>query len=313
MQEGRASRTAERVAMRRAAHQLYDDAPLVFADPLALRVLQPDALAELREREAMERTHPFARGMRAFLCARSRFAEDALEWAVTGGVRQYVVLGAGLDTFGGRSALPECSIHPELRIFEVDHPATQAWKRTCLEQGGIHVPDTVTFVPVDFEREELMVQLVASGFDLSAPAFCSWLGVVPYLTREAAVGTLRALGSFPTGSGVAFDYAVARESLPLTQQAAYDWLAERVARAGEPFRLGFEPAELWELLRECGFAQVEDLSGEKIAVRYFAGRSDGLTVRGGMGRLACAWRGDEEGHRSRRSTMHKIEEATWRR
>jgi O-methyltransferase involved in polyketide biosynthesis len=88
MQEGRASRTAERVAMRRAAHQLYDDAPLVFADPLALRVLQPDALAELREREAMERTHPFARGMRAFLCARSRFAEDALEWAVTGGVRQ---------------------------------------------------------------------------------------------------------------------------------------------------------------------------------------------------------------------------------
>jgi methyltransferase (TIGR00027 family) len=295
MQEGRASRTAERVAMRRAAHQLYDDAPLVFADPLAVRVLPPDAFAELRQREAMERTHPFARGMRAFLCARSRFAEDALERAVAKGVRQYVVLGAGLDTFGGRSALPECSIHPALRIFEVDHPATQAWKRACLERGGIYVPDTVTFVPVDFEREELMAQLVESGFDSDAPAFCSWLGVVPYLTREAAVGTLRALGSLPMGSGVAFDYAVAREALPPKQQAAYDWLAERVARAGEPFRLGFEPPELWRLLQECGFTRVEDLDGEAIATRYFAGRADGLTVRGGMGRLVCGWGGDDEG------------------
>jgi methyltransferase (TIGR00027 family) len=276
--------------MRRAAHQLYDDAPLVFADPLAVRVLPPGALAELGEREAMERTQPFARGMRAFLCARSRFAEDALEQAVAKGVRQYLVLGAGLDTFGARAALPECSIHPELHIFEVDHPATQAWKRTCLERGGVHVPDTVTFVPVDFEREGLMARLAASGFDTGAPAFCSWLGVVPYLTREAVVGTLRALGSLPAGSGVALDYAVARESLPPTQQAAFDWLAERVARAGEPFRLGFEPAELRQLLHQCGFARVEDLDGEAIAAGYFAGRADGLTVRGGMGRLACAWR-----------------------
>lgn len=290
MQEGRASRTAERVAMRRAAHQLYDDAPLVFLDPLALRVLPPGTLAELREREIMERTHPFARGMRAFLCARSRFAEDALERAVAKGVRQYVVLGAGLDTFGARAALPECSAHPELRIFEVDHPATQAWKRTCLDRAGIHVPDTVSFVPLDFEHEELMERLAASGFDSGAPAFCSWLGVVPYLTREAAVGTLRSLGSLPVRSGVAFDYAVARESLPPTQRAAFDWLAERVARAGEPFRLGFEPSELRSLLYQCGFARSEDLDGEAIAARYFAGRADGLTVRGAMGRLACAWR-----------------------
>ena len=180
--------------MRRAAHQLYDDVPLVFADPLAMRVLSEDARAELREREEVERTHPFARGMRAFLCARSRFAEDALERAVAKGVRQYVVLGAGLDTFGARAALPECSIHPELRIFEVDHPATQAWKRACLDQNGVRVPDTVTFVPVDFESEDLMTRLVASGFNAGAPTFCSWLGVVPYLTRDAAVGTLRALG-----------------------------------------------------------------------------------------------------------------------
>jgi methyltransferase (TIGR00027 family) len=292
MQEGRASRTAERVAMRRAAHQLYDEAPLVFADPLAMRVLSEDARAELRAREEMERTHPFARGMRAFLCARSRFAEDALDRAVANGVRQYLVLGAGLDTFAVRSALPGHPVHPVhpgLRIFEVDHPATQAWKRACLEQAGVHVPTTVTFVPVDFEREGLMEKLAASGFDVDAPAFC-WLGVLPYLTREAAVGTLHALGSLPVGSGVAFDYSVARESLSPTQQAAYDWLADRVARAGEPFRLGFDPAELGQLLRGCGFGRVEDLDSEAIAARYFAERTDGLTVRGGLGRLACAWR-----------------------
>jgi methyltransferase (TIGR00027 family) len=284
MQEGKSSRTAERVAMRRAAHQLYDDPPLVFTDPLALRILPEEARAELREREEMERMQPFARGMRAFMAARSRFAEDALERAFATGVRQYVVLGAGLDTYAARSP------HEDLRVFEVDHPATQAWKRHRLQESGIHLADTVTFVPVDFEHERLMDRLVASGFDANAPAFGSWLGVLPYLTREAAEGTLRALGRLPQRSGVAFDYAVERASLSSQQQAAFDWLADRVARAGEPFRLAFMPADLRELLAECGFARVEDLDGEAIHARYFAERSDGLMVRGGLGRLACAWR-----------------------
>jgi methyltransferase (TIGR00027 family) len=284
MQEGKSSRTAERVAMRRAAHQLYDDPPLVFTDPLALRILPEEARAELRAREEMERMRPFARGMRAFMAARSRFAEDALERAFATGVRQYVVLGAGLDTYAARSP------HEDLRVFEVDHPATQAWKRHRLQESGIHLADTVTFVPVDFEHERLMDRLVASGFDANAPAFGSWLGVLPYLTREAAEGTLRALGRLPQRSGVAFDYAVERASLSSQQQAAFDWLADRVARAGEPFRLAFMPADLRELLAECGFARVEDLDGEAIHARYFAERSDGLMVRGGLGRLACAWR-----------------------
>jgi methyltransferase (TIGR00027 family) len=284
MQEGKSSRTAERVAMRRAAHQLYDDPPLVFTDPLALQILPEAARAELREREEMERMQPFARGMRAFMAARSRFAEDALERAFATGVRQYVVLGAGLDTYAARSP------HEDLRVFEVDHPATQAWKRHRLQESGIHLADTVTFVPVDFEHERLMDRLVASGFDANAPAFGSWLGVLPYLTREAAEGTLRALGRLPQRSGVAFDYAVEGASLSSQQQAAFDSLAERVARAGEPFRLAFMPADLRELLAECGFARVEDLDGEAIHARYFAERSDGLMVRGGLGRLACAWR-----------------------
>jgi methyltransferase (TIGR00027 family) len=284
MQEGKASRTAERVAMRRAAHQLYDEPPLVFTDPLALRILPEEARAELREREAVERAHPFARAMRAFMCARSRFAEDALERAATAGVRQYVVLGAGLDTYAGRSP------YPDMRLFEVDHPATQAWKRHRLEQAKIYVPETVTFVPVDFEREQLMERLTASDFRTDAPAFCSWLGVLPYLTREAAEGTLHALGDLPPGSGVAFDYAVARSSLSPAQQEAFDWLAARVAQVGEPFRLGFEPAQLRQLLVECGFTRVEEADGEAINALYFTGRSDGLGVRGGLGRLACAWR-----------------------
>jgi methyltransferase (TIGR00027 family) len=270
--------------MRRAAHQLYDDPPLVFVDPLALRILPEEARAELRERERAERSHPFARGMRAFMCARSRFAEDALERAFAAGVRQYVVLGAGLDTYLGRSP------HADLHIFEVDHPATQAWKQHRLEQAAIQVPSSVTFVPVDFEHERLMHRLAAAGFDATAPAFCSWLGVLPYLTREAAESTLRALGKLPRGSGVAFDYAIARASLSPQQQAAFDWLAERVARAGEPFRLGFEPAELRRLLLECRFTQLEDLDSEAIHARYFAGRSDELMVRGGLAHLVCAWR-----------------------
>jgi methyltransferase (TIGR00027 family) len=283
MQEGRASRTAERVAMRRAAHQMYDEPPLVFADPLAVPILPEHARAELEEREETERTHPLARGMRAFMCARSRFAEDALERAVAAGVRQYVVLGAGLDTYAARST------HPQLRVFEVDHPATQAWKRGCLEQAGLSVSDRVSFVPVDFERELLMERLAAAGFDAGAPTFCSWLGVVPYLTREAAEGTLRALTALPAGSGVAFDYGVSRNSLSPTQRAAFDWLADRVARAGEPFRLSFEPDELRELLLACGFTGAEDIDSEAMHVRYFAGRADGLTIRGGIGRLAHAW------------------------
>jgi O-methyltransferase involved in polyketide biosynthesis len=135
-----------------------------------------------------------------------------------------------------------------------------------------------------------MERLVSSGFDAAAPAFCSWLGVLPYLTREAAEGTLRALGRLPPGSGVAFDYAVTRASLSPQQQAAFDWLAERVARAGEPFRLGFEPAELRRLLLGCGFTRLEDLDSEAIHARYFAGRSDELRVRGSLGHLVCAWR-----------------------
>src|SRR5208337_2845591 len=155
MQEGKFSRTAQRVAIRRAAHQLLDH-PRVLDDPLALRIIGSEAEEVLRSDP--KESHAFSRAFRAFMAARSRYAEDELAHAVAHGVRQYVVLGAGLDTFAYRNP------YPELRVFEVDHPATQAWKREQLEAAGIAVPASLTFVPIDFERQTLVDGLTRAGF-----------------------------------------------------------------------------------------------------------------------------------------------------
>src|SRR5271169_5540690 len=159
MQDGKFSRTAQRVAIRRAAHQLLDR-PRVLDDPLALRIIGSEAAEELRSNP--KEHHAFSRAFRAFMAARSRYAEDELARAVAHGVRQYVVLGAGLDTFAYRNP------HPGLRVFEVDHPATQAWKREQLLAAGIAIPFSLTFVPIDFERQTLADGLVQCGFNAGA-------------------------------------------------------------------------------------------------------------------------------------------------
>lgn len=280
MIEEQASRTALRVAMRRAVHQILDY-PLVFEDPVALPILPPETQRRLHEEAATWQT-PSDRALRAFMVARGRYAEDQLAAAVRRGVAQYVVLGAGLDTFAYRNRFPQ------VRVFEVDHPATQAWKRKRLIVGNIGIPDQVTFVPVDFEKESLETKLVEAGFDRAAPGFFSWLGVTQYLTREAAFGTLRFIASLVGGSGVVFDYSVPRELLEPVEQLALDALAERVARAGEPFRLFFNPAELETLLREIGFRDTADLGAAEINRRYFDQRPDGIRVLANMARLMCA-------------------------
>src|SRR5437763_15994596 len=173
MQEGQGNRTAERVAQRRAAHQVRDR-PLVFDDPLALRVIHPEVARELRGNPPTGETSKLALYLRAFFVMRSRFAEDELAGAVARGVRQYVVLGAGFDTFAYRNPFPE------LRVFEVDHPATQATKRQRLGASGIDIPSSLTFVPIDFTMTRLDDALRGAGFDATTPAFFSWLGVVPY-------------------------------------------------------------------------------------------------------------------------------------
>lgn len=278
MIEAKPSRTALRVAQRRATHQLLDQ-PKVFDDPLALAIAgeaQDDSNAQ----------HPFSRALRAFLAVRSRYAEDQLARAVERQdglkVRQYVVLGAGLDTFAYRN--PFSGLH----VFEVDHPATQEWKRGRLEEAHISIPNDVAFAPVDFEREPLEQGLLRAGFDAQRPAFFSWLGVTPYLTRGAFDATAGFIGGLPAGSGVVFDYAVERRLLSMRQRMALDAMAARVAQAGEPFQLFFDPAALAADLARMGFAEIEDLDSDAINARYFAGRADGLAAGGG-GHLLTAW------------------------
>ncbi len=280
MLEGKFSRTARRVAIRRAAHQLLDH-PRVLDDPLALRIIGAEAADELRSNP--KEHHAFSRAFRAFMAARSRYAEDELACAVARGVRQYVVLGAGLDTFAYRNP------HAGLRVFEVDHPATQAWKRERLQEAGISVPAALTFVPIDFERQTLAEGLRLAGFDLSASAFFSWLGVTPYLTRDACMTTLSFVAKMPAGSGVVFDFAVDPALLNAGQRQALDALSERVARYGEPFQLFFDPERLREELKGMGFQRTEFLQGKELNARYFKDRDDGLLVRGGLGHLMGAW------------------------
>jgi methyltransferase (TIGR00027 family) len=270
--EGRPSRTAERVAIRRAAHQLFDR-PIVFEDPIALGIVGAEAAARIDR--AVE-DEPSGLGLRALVVARSRYAEDALARAVVGGTRQYVVLGAGLDTFAYRNPYST----GRLRIFEVDHPATQAWKRAQLEAAGIAVPADLVFAPVDFERDTLAHGLRAAGWDAGTRTFFSWLGVVPYLELDAIRTTLGVVASAAPGSEVVFDYSLGPASLPPAERRAFEALAARVAAAGEPWRTFFEPAALAEELTVLGLAVVEDLPADALNARYFAERKDGLRLRG---------------------------------
>jgi len=278
MQTGRASRTALRVAQRRAIHQVLDQ-PCVLTDPIAIPLLG----SEFRYDPSGE-MHPFARAFRAFMAARTRYAEDRLAARVALGVTQYVILGAGLDTFAYRNPFPQ------LRVFEVDFPATQEWKRALLAAAAIAVPANLTFVPLDLEHMTLADGLAGAGFDSSKPAFFGWLGVVPYLTLPAFRATLETIAALPAGTAVSFDYGVSPHSLSVLHRMAFHALARRVAKAGEPFRLLFTPEELDGEFVRAGLSRSEQLGGAELNQLYFAHRSDGLELpTPGLGRLATAW------------------------
>lgn len=252
MESGQPSRTAYSAARYRAAHQVLERGA-IFTDPLAGVILgaSPEELAADAPRRAM----------RLFIAARHRFAEDAVAAAVRGGVRQVVVLGAGLDTFAYRNGLDG------VRVIEVDHPATQAWKRERLADAGIAIPLSASYVGVDFEVESLGDRLRLDG-----PAFFVWLGVVLYLTRDAFSATASYISGIP-GSSVVFDYAQSPATMAPQRRAALEERAARVARIGEPWLTYFEPPEIAALLSELGFTEVEDLGPAQLAARYF-GRPD---------------------------------------
>jgi methyltransferase (TIGR00027 family) len=266
------------VAIRRAAHQLADSPP-VLDDPIALPLIGTGFARDLDR--AMEKV---ARDFRAYMAARSRYVEDRLADAVSDGVAQYVVLGAGLDTFAYRNPFPG------LRVFEVDFPATQEWKRGLLHQAGIALPESLTFVPLDFEHKALAAGLAEAGFDLHRPVFFGWLGVAPYLTLEAFRATLRDVVALPAGTGIGFDYAFPPETLSPKRRLVFDNLAQRVAAAGEPFRLFFSPEQLELELRNLGFGRIEQVDSEKLNDLYFHDRQDGLKLSPvKIGMLATAW------------------------
>jgi len=268
MQAGKASATAMAAARHRAAHQVLEGGR-IFADPLALRIAGIEA-------GDIPPDTPGARGMRVFIAVRTRFAEDALAAAVVRGARQLAVLGAGLDTFAYRSPFADA-----LRIFEVDHPDTQAWKRERLAAAAIAVPQWLTFVPVDFERQALFAALAAAGFDRALPTFFLWLGVVPYLTAEATWSTLEAIAGLGSGTHVAFDYSNPPDERSEIERAAHARRAARVAALGEPWKQFFVTGELHARLRALGFAEIEDLGPRQMAQRYFPGRAETARDSGG--------------------------------
>ena len=264
--------------------QVHVGPPLVLDDPVAVPILGVNVTAEITN-NLDKHDNPFARGMRAFMVARSRYAEDQLHHAITGGVHQYVVLGAGLDTFAYRNPYP----HEQLQVFEVDHPATQEWKRDLLATANIAAPPELVFVPIDFEQQTLTTGLAQTGFHFDRPAFFSWLGVTPYLTLAAFRATVRTIGGMPAGSGVTFEYTLPHSLLNEQEKMGYERLAKRVAAAGEPFQLSFSPEQMKEELEAAGFRRIEELTSDIVNQRYFRDRSDGLRLYGGVARLITAW------------------------
>lgn len=275
------SRTALGVAIRRASHQLYDSPPLVLNDPIAVPILGERYRPALEE-AAASIDESLSVSLRAWLVARSRLAEDNLARAVHHGVRQYVLLGAGLDTFVHRNP------HPGLQVFEVDHPATQQWKRELALSNGLPEPTCLHYVPVDFEHQDLAQQLASCGLDFAAPTVFAWLGVVMYLTRPAFRTTLDLIARFPEGSGVIFDYALPRHALASHELEARDALSARVQSIGEPFQLFFTPDEMKKELTQ--FQRVEDLDAKELNARYFALRTDRLNLVGRSANIVSAWR-----------------------
>jgi methyltransferase (TIGR00027 family) len=271
MQPGQPSRTALSAARLRAAHQVLDNAS-ILADPLARRILGDDIGVSIDHAQA----HVSGPRLRWFIAARSRIAEEALNEAVKAGATQLVVLGAGLDTLAYRTPLAG-----GLRIFEVDFPATQARKRDMLAAAGIAVPDTLSYVGVDFERETLADALDAAGFAATERSFFSWLGVVPYLTEAAVLSTLGYIAQLPGGSEVVFDYINPADSIAPAGRAPNQALAERVATAGEPFQSYFDTAALCTKMRVTGFRRVDDIGPEQIVARFFPESERSGPTRGG--------------------------------
>ncbi len=273
-QTAAADGTAVRVALWRAMHVQVDPPPHVLEDEIGLQLAGPDD--SWRDRPDM---HPAGTSrFRAAIVARARFIEDLVVEQAGRGVAQYVILGAGLDTFAQRR--PE--IAARLRVFEVDQPGPQAWKRQRLIELGFGIPEWLRLVPVDFEAGgSWWEQLIAAGFDPGQPAVVVSTGVSMYLTKDSNAATLRQLAGLAPGSTLAMTFLLPAELLDDEDRPGFQ-VAERGARAaGTPFISFYTPDEMLALAREAGFKDAEIVAGTLLTERYFAGRTDGLRPSSG--------------------------------
>jgi len=264
-----ASQTALAVALLRAFHQLYDGEPKVLDDPVVLKLLEPQDLNKTKEEFARFESKP-AKALRVHVVLRSRYAEDCLASAVSRGIRQFVTLGSGYDTFAYRQ--PDWA--KELTIFEVDHPASQGAKKRRLTASGIALPPNLEFVPADFEASSLRDILARSSFDFSRPAFFSCLGVLVYLPQEAIDALFRLVGSLPQSSELVLTFSSPKSASGV--ESGFRQLAQAAAAVGEPWRTYHEPQALRCALVEAGFSSVDFLLPEQAERLYFAGRADKL-------------------------------------
>lgn len=261
--------TAVRVALWRAMHVQADPPPHVLEDEVGLQLANPDE--GWRRRPDMD---PHATSLfRASIVARARFIEDLVVEQASHGITQYVLLGAGLDTFAQRR--PE--IATGLKVFEVDQPGPQEWKRRRLIELGFGIPEWLRFVPVDFEAgDSWWERLAAAGFDASRPAVAASTGVSMYLTRDAIAATLRQVAALASGSTLAMTFLLPLEFADPQERIAFE-AARKGARAiGTPFLSFFTPPEMAALAREAGFREVRNVPAADLTERYFAGRTDGL-------------------------------------
>ena len=260
--------TAVRTALWRALHVQADAPPHVFEDVLGLQLAAPEE--GWRDRPDMG---PFTKPFRASILARARFVEDLVEQQVGLGVAQYVILGAGLDTFAQRRP----ALAARLRVFEIDQPGAQEWKRRRLLESGLGIPPFLRLVPVDFEAGDTWWErLAAAGFDAGQPAVVASTGVSMYLTRKAIAATLRQAATLARGSTLVMSFMLPIERVDPAIRVGVQRAAEGARASGTPFVSFFTPDEMLALARDAGFAQVRHVSAVTLGEQYFAGRTDGL-------------------------------------
>lgn len=261
------SSTAMMTAVQRGRHLLEDPPPWVLRDSLALELVGP-GWRDMAERSARLSDELNAQ-IRASMVVRSRYAEDQL---AAGSFRQYVILGAGLDSFAWRRPPG----YETLSVFEVDHPSSQAWKRERVAELGLPIGDHHVFVAVDFESQSLPDRLEASGFDRSQPTLFSWLGVTMYLTNDAVETTLRNIATCAPGSRVVLEYGVTRPFLDDLGEEFRSYFTPVTSDVGEAVHSLWSPSDVESLVSSCGLEPVDHPSRDQLVERYFQGRDDGL-------------------------------------